>query len=388
MKVRDSIHPFPARMAPEVISSTIDRLDSADLLLDPMCGSGSVVRQAALAGVAAMGRDIDPLAVLMSQSWADPPPIHRFLHEASLLIRGATERLVSGDVIPSWHDDATKKYVDFWFGDAQRFQLGALACEIEALSESAASTSLKVALSRTIITKEHGASLSRDASRSRPHRVRTTSTFDVLRGFERSVATMSRRLLPNDIRAPARVRREDGRNLESVDSGAVDCVITSPPYLNAIDYMRGHRLALVWLGHSVADVGRIRAASVGAERVISGIPVTDLQYVSDAQEQGMSARHLGWLQRYATDSARIVSELNRVCKPERATVVLVVGNSTIRGVYVDNAQLYVQLLSDAGFDVKRTTREIPQNLRSLPFGQVNGNLSKRMREEVVITARR
>jgi len=49
-------------------------------------------------------------------------------------------------------------------------------------------------------------------------------------------------------------------------------VLTSPPYLNAIDYLRGHRLALVWLGHELGPLKEIRANSVGAERAI---PATD-----------------------------------------------------------------------------------------------------------------
>src|SRR3712207_7608036 len=42
--------------------------------------------------------------------------------------------------------------------------------------------------------------------------------------------------------------------------------ITSPPYLNAIDYLRGHRLSLVWLGYRIGDLRLTRAVSIGAER--------------------------------------------------------------------------------------------------------------------------
>jgi DNA modification methylase len=47
---------------------------------------------------------------------------------------------------------------------------------------------------------------------------------------------------------------------------SVDAVLTSPPYLNAIDYMRGHRMSLVWLGHSLTELRHIRSNSIGAER--------------------------------------------------------------------------------------------------------------------------
>ena len=37
-----SIHPFPARMAPELASRSIEAVPDGGLVLDPMCGSGTV----------------------------------------------------------------------------------------------------------------------------------------------------------------------------------------------------------------------------------------------------------------------------------------------------------------------------------------------------------
>jgi DNA modification methylase len=62
-----SIHPFPARMAPDAIAHLIDKLPADATILDPMCGSGVVLRVALMSGRKAFGFDIDPLAVLMSK---------------------------------------------------------------------------------------------------------------------------------------------------------------------------------------------------------------------------------------------------------------------------------------------------------------------------------
>src|SRR6266446_1624637 len=62
----------------------------------------------------------------------------------------------------------------------------------------------------------------------------------------------------------ARIERADARYLP-VRTASTDYVITSPPYLNAIDYLRGHRLSLVWMGHSVDTIREIRSESVGSE---------------------------------------------------------------------------------------------------------------------------
>ena len=42
-------------------------------------------------------------------------------------------------------------------------------------------------------------------------------------------------------------------------------MLTSPPYLNAIDCMRSSKFSLVWVGRSVGELRRIRSAPVGAE---------------------------------------------------------------------------------------------------------------------------
>src|SRR6202030_29435 len=114
-----------------------------------------------------------------------------------------------------------------------------------------------LSLSRIIITKDQGASLDHDVSHSRPHRVMVSSDFDVLPAFERSIRKVRRLLLLAPPPGNADVRLGDARSLKSIGNGTVDAVLTSPPYLNAIDYIRGHRLSLIWLGYKVSDLREI-----------------------------------------------------------------------------------------------------------------------------------
>ncbi|MGB0478231.1 MAG: hypothetical protein ACPGJJ_02670 [Parvibaculales bacterium] len=57
-----NIHPFPARMAPELVDEKIAKLPEGSHILDPMCGSGTTLRRGIDAGHSATGWDIDPLA--------------------------------------------------------------------------------------------------------------------------------------------------------------------------------------------------------------------------------------------------------------------------------------------------------------------------------------
>src|SRR5436309_2882500 len=72
VKVIHPIHPFPARMAPEIALQESARLAAGSLVLDPMAGSGTVLRTASEWGHRAYGYDMDPLAVLMARVWTTP----------------------------------------------------------------------------------------------------------------------------------------------------------------------------------------------------------------------------------------------------------------------------------------------------------------------------
>src|SRR3954452_17321214 len=67
------VHPFPARMAPEIALGKIDLLTKPGaVVLDPMCGSGTVVRLAAEHGRVGIGADLDPLAVIITRTACHP----------------------------------------------------------------------------------------------------------------------------------------------------------------------------------------------------------------------------------------------------------------------------------------------------------------------------
>ena len=61
-------------------------------LVDPFCGSGTVLVEARAAGLRAIGVDLNPLAVLVARAktWTAPPRAARKLREAGHAIAGAT----------------------------------------------------------------------------------------------------------------------------------------------------------------------------------------------------------------------------------------------------------------------------------------------------------
>ena len=171
-----------------------------------------------------------------------------------------------------------------------------------------------------------------------------------------------------------------------ISNRSVDAIITSPPYLNAIDYMRGHRLSLVWLGYNLEKLRGIRGSTIGAERSI--FKTADAHFseiLKDLELEDLDDRNSKMLHRYYCDLTLQLAESYRVLK-RRASATYVIGNSTIRGNYIRNSELLKKAAISAGFDIKNeSVREIPNNRRYMPLDDKSGStLAFRMREEHII----
>lgn len=371
-------------MAPDVAGESLAHLPTGSRVIDPMCGSGSVLRACVERGLTCTGMDIDPLAVLMARVWTSDLDADAFLERAAAAVKAA-KSLSDADVqLPD--DRETAEFLDFWFAPLQKAQLARMFVVLAHEDDLAMRDALRIALSRTIVTKDKGASRARDVSHSRPHRVWIDNDFDVYPAFVVSARQLASRLSPEKITGAATVALGDARQLTDVNDDSFDAAVTSPPYLNAIDYMRGHRMTLPWLGYDVAGLRVIRASSIGAERRLDDEHVAVEDFITQPESSTLKEVHIGWVRRYAQDLHQVLTELRRVVR-RSGRITIVVGNSVIRGAYIDNAALIESLadfleLSSVG----RRDREIPARRRYLPPpGDGEGFLNARMRQETVLT---
>lgn len=378
-------HPFPARMAPEIAKEAVASVGAEGSIIDPMCGSGTVLRAGVERGLACTGIDLDPLSVLMARVWTTPIEPFRIVHDAREAVRRARDLQEAEVVEPS--DPETRRFISFWFAKSQREQLARVATVLRR-GHWRTSDALLIAMSRTIITKEMGASLARDTSHSRPHKVAESNDFDVFSEFEAAAQLVAARLSPLEISGVARVELGDARSLNTIADDEFDMAVTSPPYLNAIDYIRGHRMTLVWLGYEIRNLRDTRAANVGSERggSDSATPFEVDDFILNGAKASFGSRHYRWIQRYAQDMEKVLGELYRVVVPG-GRVLVVIGNSFIRGAMIDNAGIVSELGTRLGLRLtERRSREIPARRRYLPPPRGGGNsLDTRMREEVVLS---
>ena len=384
------IHPFPARMAPEIALAKLQDLPQDFVVLDPMAGSGMVLGTAAKLGLKAVGYDLDPLACMISKvngTRVDEEKVRSAC--AELLWKCA--QLDPDSITLPWidSDDETKRFITYWFASKQIKQLRKLSFLLFAepfTKSSSIINVLRVAVSRLIITKEPKASLARDTAHSRPHRTITDNDFNVVAALPKSLNHVLSALSPDTILEDAYAYRGDARKLGRITSDSIDCIVTSPPYLNAIDYMRGHKFSLVWFGHNLSKLRKLRSRSVGAEIQRPKRTSPASQNFFDGLHSDIDQRKRRMLQRYYGDLVSTTAEAYRVLKPTRLATY-VIGNSRIKGHEIKNFDLLISAATQNGFEVvEHSSRQIPESKRYMPLPNSSENsLSKRIKTEYTVT---
>jgi DNA modification methylase len=389
---KHTVHPFPARMASSIALGHLPATPKARPLtvLDPMAGSGTTLVAARMNGHLAVGIDTDPLAIIISKTRCQSFAQDKARELAAEIIKKVEKKwskIPAKSAYPHYADDETCEFIDYWFDTKNKKQLVCLSRYIEKVRDKNLQNILWCAFSRLIITKNEGASLARDLSHSRPHKAYKKSRIHPASHFCKALEKVilgnpfkSTSRLPN-----AKIRKGDARALPLKDA-SVDVVITSPPYLNAIDYVRCSKFSLVWMGYNISDLRSLRSTNIGAERKLENAENEFKEIFSKLRGVShLQIRHQGMLLRYISDIHGVVSEISRVIIPG-GKVVFVVGNSNLNSIFINNAKIVALTAESLGLKLLSTKRrKIPSNRRYLPPpSSKKSSIYTRMREEVIL----
>jgi DNA modification methylase len=418
-----NFHPFPAKFPPQLPRLFIEQLTKPnDVVLDPMMGSGTTVLEACLAERHAIGLDIDPLAITISNVKTTPYDKNELIKLTKVIVAKAREsvghrRMELESALQSGFDPPTRRFLDTWFPKDTQLELLALIREIEWETDYSTRSFFELAFSGVIITKSGGVSCALDLAHTRPHRAKlvldasgrvllghralgvvsserdkllTKTIRSAIEEFERRVLNNLRGVLDKSGGFPRPyVTFGDARSL-SLDENSVDLIVTSPPYAsNAIDYMRAHKFALVWMGYSIVELSERRREYIGSE-VTQGVDLVVLPPRTIAVIEDISvvdARKGLVLRRYYSEMALVLREMLRVLRPGKAAIV-VVGSSLMRGRDTQTGDCLAEIGMHLGFGVAGVgTRNLDRNRRMLPAGHLvdaNSQIQQRMHKEHVI----
>ena len=332
------LHKYPAKFFPELPRFLIERYTKVgDTVLDPFMGSGTANLEASILARNSIGVDVDPFSRFIAKVKTTPLPI-KPLHRAYEAIRkDAVEyhpsRVVNG--VPDF------PYRDNWFKPHVLKELAYLKMSIEALDASRAIKNFFLVCFSSVIraSSEADNNCTRTVIRKSLNKnVPEKYAIDLfIKRIDLQVENMKllAKLKPQGkITIP---HNADARSMPLIKDNTIDLAVTSPPYLNAVDYPRTHQLELYWLGFESGTLQPLKSKHVGTEVVKSKDYVelhkTGCESADKVIERifQIDKRRAFIASKYISDMLANMREVYRVIKPG-GRYVLVIGNNLVRGI--------------------------------------------------------
>ncbi|MEO7327528.1 MAG: DNA methyltransferase [Minicystis sp.] len=319
-------HSYPARMHPLAAHRLIEAFSApGERVLDPFCGSGTVLVEARLAGRASVGVDANPLAVRLARLKVRGLGVE----ERARLLEAAATVAASADARRKARVGATHRYGP---DDVALFQphvlleLDGIRAGIDALPEAATRGDLELVLSAILIklsrksadTSEQG--VEKRIAAGYPARLFVRKTEELCRNLDSIAATLAQA-------PPARVLEGDARHLEGIAEGSVQLALTSPPYPGNYDYLAHHAARLRWLR---LRPERFDQAEIGARRHLEPL----------GEDEGRL--------RFADELGAVLSAVGRALAPG-APFILLIADSVVSGAPIFALDLLAELAAPAGF---------------------------------------
>ncbi len=289
---RTNLFPWRGQFSPCLVEALLSKYASADhRVFDPFAGVGTTLFEASRKQLASSGTEINPAAIAMATTVLFVPLSHSERIEvvdASELVLGETLKrglpLFSNDV-----ESTSSRLVDL---------IGTIASPLE----------------RSLLINTLVRAMKSSAE------ITARSLHQAFRQHSNIVMA-----LPTSKQECAVVQADARRT--GLDTGSVDLVITSPPYINVFNYHQNNRPAMELLG---CDVLAVAKSEFGSNRKHRGNRLlTVIQYCLDM---------------YTT-----LVELKRVMKSTGRAIIVVGRESNVRGLAFRNGSLVASVAAIAGF---------------------------------------
>lgn len=248
------LHEYRGKFFPQLVRSLINMsgIPEGSLVLDPMSGSGTTACEAVVAGMVAIGADLNPLSVLIASVKASIPAI-----DPKEFKKQAVDRLPKLMFEPAgpakvWGEDDLR-YLGMWFDPKAIADLASIVSAIGKIRSPAYRDFFRVCLSNIVrsVSWQKSTDL-RVRKEILPYDAGTAQArFLAEAGAQVDRIYPYLSVLKRQGPANVEIRRGNALDIASIFpeyKGKVDLLITSPPYATALPYLDTDRLSLIVMG--------------------------------------------------------------------------------------------------------------------------------------------
>ena len=331
------IHKYPAKFFPELPRWIIQRYSQpGNMILDPFMGSGTTNLEASLLGRHSVGIDVDPFSRFIAKVKTNPLPKNKLIRTYNTLKKRISIYIEPKHLrnIPDF------PYRDKWFQPYILKELAYIKTSIEELQTTQSIRYFFLVCFSSIIRQvsEADNNCTRTVIRKKLNKqVLPSNAINLfLRKIETSVKNM---ILFTEKNPKGKViipKNVDARDMSTFQDEVFDLAVTSPPYLNAVDYPRTHQLEIYWLGFANGSLKSLKSQHVGSE-IVSSKDYSQLHKTSCkladhviSKIYKIDPRRAYIATKYIKDMIINLNEVYRVLK-HGSPYVIVVGSNLIRG---------------------------------------------------------
>lgn len=358
-------------MIPQIASRLIKENSSeGQTVLDPFCGSGSVLAEALILSRNAIGIDINPLAIMLSRAKTSPIPPNSLALVFDQVLNNVERNITLNKENKYKPEVFYFKNIYHWFNRNVVNDLSIIKESMEKIEVNNESIRnlLRVCFSATLLQASNVAFADNPYfARAKTGEALKKHAPNVLEIFKKNVLEYQERmrvfyeLIPK--RVSCKVLQHDSRHMP-LQNDSVNIIVTSPPYgeeSHTMSYSRFTKLSLLWLGYSVSDINKNISKSLGgiltAFRDIS--PSLDRLHRQLTRKERQRAREVF---SFFWDYKKCIDEMYRVLH-HGGSACIVIGDRSASGMKVSNGQITQELAESSGFShIKTYHRRIPKKV--------------------------
>jgi DNA modification methylase len=378
-------HRYPAKFIPQIVRRLIKDYapNRTQVICDPFGGCGTTLVEAKLSGHKSIGFDINPIAKLITQTKVTPI-------KPKTLINCRIKFLKYYEDVPViMHEHHSR--IGYWFEPQMIQELDRIYFAIKKIKNHNIRRFFLCSFSHNL------KNCSRWLMKSiKPTIDKNKILPDPKESFLRHLDSMIKKnekfysilIQSGFIGVPAKMYRKDSTKTLPIDSNSIDLIITSPPYVTSYEYADLHQLSLLWFGDDPKHFKKWHRFSnefIDFRRNFIG---TSSKKEKDGDFNSLIAKQIvndlveierplaADVANYFLDMKKVFAEMYRILKfGSRACIII--GNTSLRGVEILNAQVAAEQMQAAGFrKIAFIKREISNKMitpwRDLESGKFTG----------------